>query len=94
MAEYLVIRLPRDPGQPASWIAVDETGARRSAPASGDLLEATAEVGDRKVVALVPSADVLTTTVDIPVKGAKLLRLFEFEALDTRPHAGQRRCQG
>ena len=72
MAEYLVIRLPRDPGQPASWIAVDETGARRSAPASGDLLEATAEVGDRKVVALVPSADVLTTTVDIPVKGAKL----------------------
>ena len=68
MSEYLVIRLGEDPGQPAHWIAVDSTGARGSAPVAGMLAEAAADAAGREVIALVPSTDVLTTTVDIPVK--------------------------
>ncbi len=40
---------------------------------TGLLLEAVNDVGDRKVIVLVPSADVLTTSVDIPVKGGARL---------------------
>jgi len=72
MSEYLVIRLGHDPGKLAHWIAVDSTGARLSPPVAGMLAEATVDLADRKVIVLVPSAEVLTTSVDIPVKGAKL----------------------
>jgi general secretion pathway protein L len=58
--------------QLAHWMAVDASGARRSHPAVGTLQEAAGEIGDRRVIVLVPSAEVLTTSVDIPVKGAKL----------------------
>lgn len=72
MSEYLVIRLGESADEPAHWIAVDSSGARRSELGSGMLYEAQPEVGDRDVIVLVPSAEVLTTSVDIPVKGAKL----------------------
>lgn len=72
MSEYLVIRIGQNPDDPSHWIAVDSTGARRSPPEAGLLSEAAAEVRDRQVIVLVPSAEVLTTSVDIPVKGAKL----------------------
>ena len=73
MSEYLVIRLGKNPQQPVHWIAADSSGAQLSAPASGMLAEAAADIGDREVIVLVPSAEVLTTCVDIPVRsGAKL----------------------
>lgn len=72
MSEYLVIRLGEDESQLAHWIAVDSSGARRSPPVVGNLSEAVSDVRDREVIVLVPSAEVLTTSVDIPVKGAKL----------------------
>ena len=72
MSEYLVIRLGEDPNEPVQWIAVDGTGARRSLPGTGTLAEARNDIGDREVIVLVPSAEVLTTSVDIPVKGNKL----------------------
>ena len=72
MSEHLVIRMDQSQPQLAHWIAVDSTGARRSQPAVGTLQEAAGEIGDRRVIVLVPSAEVLTTSVDIPVKGAKL----------------------
>lgn len=72
MTEYLVIRIADDPDEPVHWIAVDSSGARRSPPVTGPLHEALTDVGDRRVIVLVPSAEVLTTSVDIPVKGAKL----------------------
>lgn len=72
MSEYLVIRLGENPAQRAQWIAVDGTGARRSPPVAGMLREAANDLGDREVIVLVPSAEVLTTSVDIPVKGARL----------------------
>ena len=73
MAEFLVIRIGEKPEQPVDWIAVDGTGARRSSPVTGPLSEARNDVGDRKVIVLVPSAEVLTTSVDIPIKGGARL---------------------
>ena len=74
MSEFLVIRLGGTPQQPAQWIAVDSSGARRGAPVTGRLEEAVTDIGDREVIVLVPSAEVLTTSVDIPVRGAARLQ--------------------
>jgi general secretion pathway protein L len=102
MSEYLVIRLTEDPNQPAQWIAVDGTGARRSEPRTGMLAEARDDIGDRQVIVLVPSTEVLATSVDIPVKGARLLAalpyaLEEYLAEDVESlhfAAGTRRSSG
>lgn len=72
MSEHLVIRLGENPNEMVQWIAVDSTGSRRSLPGAGTLAEAATDTGDRNVIVLVPSAEVLTTSVDIPVKGTKL----------------------
>jgi general secretion pathway protein L len=67
------------------------------------LSEAVNDVGDRKVIVLVPSAEVLTTTVDIPIKGGAKLQaalpyaLEEYVAEDVdQLHfaAGTRRSSG
>ena len=102
MAEYLVIRIGESADDLVHWIAVDASGARRSPPASGPLQQAAADVGERKVIVLVPGTEVLTTTVDIPVRGGKLqaalpYALEEFLADDVdRLHfaAGMRRSSG
>jgi general secretion pathway protein L len=102
MSEHLVIRLGEDPNQPVQWIAVDSTGARQSPPASGTLAEARNAIGDRNVIVLVPSAEVLTTSVDIPVKGNKLnaalpYALEEYLAEDVEDlhfSAGKKRFSG
>jgi len=102
MSEYLVIRLDQSQSQLAHWIAVDSTGARQSPPAIGTLQEAAGEIGERQVIVLVPSTEVLTTSVDIPVKRAKLqaalpYALEECLAEDVEElhfAAGQRRSSG
>jgi general secretion pathway protein L len=79
MAEFLVIRLGEKPQDPCNWIAVDSSGARRSPPVIGPLSEARIDVGERSVIVLVASVDVLTTTVDIPIRGgAKLQAALPF----------------
>ncbi len=79
MSEYLVIRISDDPNQLAQWIAVDSSGARRGPLVAGMLAEAQVDIGDREVIVLVPSAAVLTTSVDIPLRGgAKLLAALPY----------------
>lgn len=102
MSEYLVIRLASTTDQPVQWIAVDSTGARRSEIAAGTLDQAWDDIRDRQVIVMVPSAEVLTTSVDIPVKGAKLhaalpYALEEYVADDVDDlhfAAGQKRASG
>lgn len=103
MSEYLVIRLGADAQEMSHWIVVDSSGARRGPPGSGTLDEASAEIDGREVIVLVPSAEVLTTTVDIPVRGGARLQaalpyaLEEFLADDIdRLHfaAGSKRSGG
>ena len=74
MAEFLVIRLGVDREQAASWIAVDSNGTRTSQPVTGPLASAARDVADRSVIVLVPATTVLTTTVNIPIKGGSRLR--------------------
>jgi general secretion pathway protein L len=103
MPEFLVIRMGANPSESATWIAIDSAGGRRSQSVTGPLAEAANDIGERSVVVLVPSADVLTTAVDIPVKGGARLQaalpyaLEEFVADDVdRLHfaAGTRRSSG
>ncbi len=103
MPESLVIRIGAHPAESASWIAVDSAGGRRSPPVTGPLTEAVNDIGERAVIVLVPSAEVLTTAVDIPVKaGARMLAalpyaLEEFVADDVDAlhfAAGTRRSSG
>jgi len=70
MAEYLVLRIDESNAERAHWIAMDAGGTRRSPPVTGPLEEARADIGNRNVIVLVPSAEVLTTAVDMPVRGA------------------------
>ena len=103
MAEFLVIRLGSDPGQVASWIAVDSNGTCRSPPVTGPLAEAVNDIRDRSVIVLVPATTTLTTAVDIPIRGgSRLLAALPFaleeylaEDVDTQHFAaGARRDSG
>ncbi len=79
MAEYLVIRLHPDRDQAADWIAVDGNGTRISPPVTGPLAEAAQDVANRTVIALVPAATVLNTSVNIPIRsGSRLLAALPF----------------
>jgi general secretion pathway protein L len=68
MAEFLVIHLGERIDDLAHWIAVDNMGARLSPPVVGPLAEVIKDAHDRKVIVLVPGVEVLTTSVDIPIK--------------------------
>ncbi len=103
MSEYLVIRLGEHPEQQAHWIAVDSSGAMHGPPVAGLLSEAKADIGAREVIVLVPSAEVLTTSVDLPIRGGAKLQaalpyaLEEYLADDVdKLHfaAGPRRASG
>lgn len=103
MAEYLVLRMGNSATAPAHWIAVDSSGTRLSPPVTGPLQEVRADIGNRSVIVLVPSTEVLTTTVDIPIKGGAKLQaalpyaLEEFLAEDVdKLHfaSGARRASG
>jgi general secretion pathway protein L len=79
MAEYLVIRLGTEPQRWAEWIVVDDQGSRRGAPVTGPLTEAAAEAQERDVIVLVPAAAVLTTAVNLPMRGgSRLLAALPF----------------
>ena len=74
MAEYLVIRLASSPDAAVSWVVADDAGTLRSHTGRGSLADAAEAAGGRSVIVLVPGTEVLTTTVDIPVRGGARLR--------------------
>ncbi len=79
MAETLLLRLPRDPDQAATWLIVDGRGAAVGPPQSGPLNLAAPRVSGRRVAVLVPGADVLLAEPDIPARaGMKLQQLVPY----------------
>ena len=83
MAEYFVIRFGEHAPDHVGWIVADGNGTRLGQPGGGSLAEAATESGDRAVIVLVPPSDVLTTTVNIPVRGnARLLATLPFALED------------
>lgn len=79
MAESLVVRLNDTAPERASWIVVDSAGAIAGSGGAGELSEAAASSDQRRVVAIVPAADVLLTRTSLPVKNAaKMLQAVPF----------------
>lgn len=79
MAEQLVIRF--DPSRPdrAAWMAVDAHGRAVTCPARGELADASPLAAQRRVVVLVPGADVLLARTRVPVrKQARVLQALPF----------------
>jgi general secretion pathway protein L len=79
MADWLLLRLPRIPDQPATWLVVDPRGAATGPPQSGPLSLAAARSAGRRICVLVPGTDVLVAEPELPTKaGAKLNQLVPY----------------
>ena len=79
MADWLLLRLPRTPGETASWVIADSRGNTIAVPQSGPLSLAAMRAGGRRVCVLVPGSDVLLAQPEVPVKaGAKLHQVVPY----------------
>lgn len=79
MADWLLIRLPRESGAPASWLVADGAGRIVLPQQRGPLAQAAGLAPSRRVCALVPAADVVLTEADVPVKsGMKVQQVVPF----------------
>jgi general secretion pathway protein L len=79
MADWLLLRLPRAPEQPATWLVADSRGVPVGPAQAGPLSLAAQRASGRRVCALVPGADVLLAQPEVPARtGAKLLQLVPF----------------
>lgn len=79
MADWLLLRLPRVPDQPASWLVVDPRGVAASPPQSGPLSLAAPRSAGRRICVLVPGTDVLLAEPELPTKaGTKLAQLVPY----------------
>ncbi|MEP7314722.1 MAG: type II secretion system protein GspL [Pseudomonadota bacterium] len=66
MADMLIVRLARDDDQPMSWATLDARGQLVEPLGSGKPENLAAAADGRRVVLLVPGADVLQLAVDLP----------------------------
>src|SRR5438046_1944336 len=79
MADWLLLRLPRVPDEPASWLVVDARGTPVGPPQSGTLTAAVTRAAGRRVWVIVPGTDVLLAEPEVPVKaGLKLQQLVPY----------------
>jgi general secretion pathway protein L len=79
MAEWLILQLSRGPEDRCGWMLADQHGQPLGAPRVGALAQASSEAGGRRVAAIVPSSDVLTTEVELPQKsGVRPLQLAPY----------------
>src|ERR1700730_12679848 len=79
MADWLLLRLPRTPEEPATWLAADARAAPPVPAQAGPLTLAAARAAGRRVCVLVPGTDVLLAEPDVPVRaGAKLQQLVTY----------------
>jgi general secretion pathway protein L len=84
MAETLVIRLPSDETEAATWIVTDAQGQRIAGMQRGPLALAAAMIANRRVVVLVAGSEVLLTEPELPVRGgARLQQVVPFALEDT-----------
>ncbi|MBJ89522.1 MAG: hypothetical protein CMO98_06625 [Woeseia sp.] len=78
MSENLIIKIDDHNDKQANWIVVDSAGMVCQPETQGALDQAANEADGRRVIALVPGADVLTTKVNIPAKGHKLMAALPY----------------
>jgi general secretion pathway protein L len=65
VVDALIVQMP-DEGGTATWAAFDATGALLTAVGRGPLASARAAVEGRRVIALVPAVEVITTQATVP----------------------------
>ena len=73
MTEYVVIRLNADSSS-VQWVMADSNGTRLSGVSSGNLEQAAAASAERSVIVLVPSVDLLSTSVHIPARSTAKIK--------------------
>ncbi|HEU4627033.1 MAG TPA: type II secretion system protein GspL [Steroidobacteraceae bacterium] len=79
MADWLLLRLPRNPGEEISWILADGRGSAITAPQTGPLVDIAPRAVGRRVCVLVPGTDVLLAEPEVPVKaGTKLQQVVPY----------------
>jgi general secretion pathway protein L len=79
VADWLLLRLPRTPAQPATWLVVDPRGNAVGPPQSGPLSLAAPRTAGRRICVLVPGNDVLLTEPEVPTKaGTKLAQVVPY----------------
>jgi general secretion pathway protein L len=79
MADWLLLRLPRTPEEPSTWLVASADGAPLAATQSGPLADAAGAAAGRRVCALVPGSDVLLAEPELPAKsGVKLQTLVPY----------------
>src|ERR1700756_3796260 len=79
MADWLLLRLPRTPEEPATWLIASAGGAPLAATQRGTLADAAAAAGGRRVCALVPGSDVLLAKPELPPgSSARLNKLVPY----------------
>lgn len=79
MTESLVIRLRARDEAPASWLIVDENGARSGSVTNGPVADALGVSQGRRVVLLLPGSEVSIALPELPVKGgARLAQAVPF----------------
>jgi general secretion pathway protein L len=71
MADWLLLRLPRDPEALASWLVVDADGRPLGRVRSGSLAEAAADAAQRRVAALLGASDVLQLWLQLPQRAGR-----------------------
>jgi general secretion pathway protein L len=80
MADWLILRLPEDAGNPARWLVCDAVGRMLTPPQSGALAEGAALAAGRRLIVLVPASAVLITTAELPPKAnaAKIAQIVPY----------------
>jgi general secretion pathway protein L len=79
MADWLLLRLPRTPEEPATWLIASAGGAPLASTQRGPLADAAAAAGGRRVCALVPGSDVLLAEPELPPgSSARLNKLVPY----------------
>ena len=79
MADWLLLRLPRTPQEPATWLIASAAGAPLAATQSGPLEAAVGAAAGRRVCVLVPGSDVLLADPELPTRsGVKLQQLVPY----------------
>lgn len=79
MADWLLLRLPRNPEQPATWLVADARGTAQGPPQSGPMSQAAPRAAGRRICVLVPGTDVLVAEPELPAKaGVKLQQLVPY----------------
>lgn len=79
MSDWLLVRLPREPGAPLTWVGADRRGQLTTPPGSGDATALQAIAGTTRIALLVPGEEVLHLAATLPAASeARLAQLLPF----------------